>query len=135
MFKRFIRKIGLYLISKAKEPFPKNRQAALQKWFAERGDQTLRLDYALNNNSIVFDLGGYKGEWASAIYCKYSCRIFIFEPSKEFFKKIQNRFLLNSDVSVYNFGLAEKMKQLDCFLKMTEVQCISRERQRVKKYY
>jgi len=31
-------------------------------WFAVNGDQTLRLNYDLDANSLVFDLGGYKGD-------------------------------------------------------------------------
>ena len=31
----------------------------VKKWFADRGDQTLRLEYPeLNSDSIVFDVGG-----------------------------------------------------------------------------
>ena len=33
----------------------------VDRWFADRGDQTLRLDYDLNENSVVLDLGGYHG--------------------------------------------------------------------------
>ena len=37
-------------------------------WVRDRGDQTLRLDYDLAAASIVFDLGGYEGQWASDIF-------------------------------------------------------------------
>ena len=33
----------------------------VDRWFADRkGDQTLRLVYDLNENSVVLDLGGYR---------------------------------------------------------------------------
>ena len=37
-------------------------------WLADNGDKTYRLDYNLNENSVVFDLGGYEGQWASDIF-------------------------------------------------------------------
>ena len=33
--------------------------------------EKLRLDYNLNENSVVFDLGGYEVQWASDIFSKY----------------------------------------------------------------
>ncbi|VEB43546.1 Uncharacterised protein [Chromobacterium violaceum] len=31
---------------------------AVDQWFKDRGDESLRLDYPLSQNSVVFDLGG-----------------------------------------------------------------------------
>lgn len=75
-------------------------------WFAVNGDQTLRLNYDLNDQSVVFDVGGYKGEFAGDIFCKYNATIYVFEPIKSFFKIIQNKFIKNHKVKIYNFGLA-----------------------------
>lgn len=77
-------------------------------WFADRGDDTLRLDYDLNENSVVFDVGGYKGEFAREIFCKYGSYIYIFEPLKDFFEICEKRFIKNKKVKSYNFGLADK---------------------------
>jgi FkbM family methyltransferase len=74
-------------------------------WFKARGDETLRLNYNLDENSIVFDLGGFEGKWASDIFNKYACRIFVFEPVPEYFYQIRKRFQKNQKVSVFNFGL------------------------------
>jgi FkbM family methyltransferase len=75
-------------------------------WFNVNGDKTLRLDYDLKANSLVLDLGGYEGEWASEIYCKYGSKILIFEPNQDFADTIINKFSHNNKVSVFNFGLA-----------------------------
>jgi len=64
-------------------------------WFADKGDETLRLDYDLDENSTVFDIGGYKGEFARDIFCKYNCNIYIFEPLKDFFEISKKRFINN----------------------------------------
>ena len=79
-------------------------------WIRDKGDRTLRLDYDLNENSIIFDLGGYQGQWASDVFEKYCCTIYIFEPVPDFAENIKQRFKENPEVHVYNYGLAEKNK-------------------------
>ena len=37
-------------------------------WNLRRGDNTLSLDYPLNENSIVFDVGAYKGIFTEKVY-------------------------------------------------------------------
>ncbi len=70
------------------------------------GDKTLRLHYPeLNQDSVVFDIGGYHGQWASDIYAKYKCRVLVFEPAMEFYKLLALRFEKNPDIEVYPFGL------------------------------
>ena len=81
-------------------------------WFAANGDETLRLNYDLNDKSIVFDIGGYKGEFARDIFCKYNATIYIFEPIKAFFQIIQSKFVNNQKVKIHNFGLAGKDDQM-----------------------
>jgi FkbM family methyltransferase len=85
------------------------------QWFQNQGDKTLRLDYNLDENCVVFDLGGYEGQWASDIYSKYLCNVYIFEPVPEFAQKIKQRFLKNPKISVHFFGLAgETCKEFLC---------------------
>lgn len=85
-------------------------QKTVNKWFAEEGDRTHRLDYNLNENSIVFDLGGYQGQWSSDIFSKYSCTVFIFEPFEKYSENIKQRFQSNNRIKTFPFGLAEKNK-------------------------
>jgi len=75
-------------------------------WYAIDGDATLRLNYNLDHESTVFDLGGYTGEWASKIYNKYGCRLWIFEPVPSFAQIIRERFEHNARVQVFQFGLS-----------------------------
>jgi FkbM family methyltransferase len=86
-----------------------------QRWLNEKGDQTHRLNYNLNEQSIVFDVGGFRGEWANQIFQKYSCNIYIFEPVKSFYKTINNRFN-NEKIRVYNFGLSNKNEECEISL-------------------
>ena len=96
-------------------PMPKEEKRVLP-WIKVDGDKTLRLDYPLNKKSVVFDMGGYEGDWASQIYDMYGCRIYIFEPVESFYINIQKRFKKNPDIKVYNFGLADTEKKLELSL-------------------
>lgn len=80
----------------------------LNRWFKDKGDKTKRINYDLNENSIVFDVGGYKGEWAEKIFNKYSCNIYIFEPVNIFYQNIKEKFKDNKKIKVFNFGLSNK---------------------------
>jgi FkbM family methyltransferase len=98
-------------------PFPqqgsgltREQQERFDKWFEDRGDKTLRLNYDLDENSVVFDLGGYEGQWTSDIFAKYCCWIDVFEPVDDFAQQIAERFRRNQKIRVHNYGLADENK-------------------------
>jgi|19_taG_2_1085344.scaffolds.fasta_scaffold96174_1 FkbM family methyltransferase len=62
------------------------------KWFAEEGDTNHNLNHNLDDNSIVLEIGGHKGSWASQIFEKYNCKIYILEPVPSFYKEIKQIF-------------------------------------------
>lgn len=95
-----------------KNPNDEIQRERVMPWVNVNGDQTLRLNYDLNEKSVVFDVGGYKGEFATDIFCKYNATIYVFEPIQSFFQIIQNKFINNQKVKIYNFGLAGKEEQL-----------------------
>lgn len=78
----------------------------VQKWFNDKGDQTLRLDYELNESSVVFDVGGYQGDFAQQIYNKYGCSVYVFEPVKEYYETCVERFKGNPKIKTLNYGLS-----------------------------
>ena len=78
-------------------------------WYAENSEKSKRLEYPkLNQESIVFDLGGYLGDFAFDINQKYSCKVYLFEPHPEFFEKCCLRFKNNEDIHVFNYGIGDK---------------------------
>jgi len=77
-------------------------------WYEIDGDQTLRLYYDLDDNSIVFDVGAYRGDWACQIFSMYGSNIYIFEPVKELADFARKRFLKNRKIIVCQFGLSDK---------------------------
>ena len=52
--------------------FPSEQDRIFLSWLQDNGDETLRLDYELTPDSMVLDLGGYRGQWASDIFDKYA---------------------------------------------------------------
>lgn len=84
---------------------------AISKWRHDRGDNMLRLNYPLNSQSIVFDLGGYKGDFACAINQKYDCHVYIFEPVEDFYNKCKDRFRDNPKIQCFNYGLSDETGQ------------------------
>jgi FkbM family methyltransferase len=78
------------------------------RWFADRGDETLRLDYPLDRNSVVFDLGGYKGDFAHDISARYDCQVYLFEPVREFYETCRDRFAGKDNIRCFHFGLSSQ---------------------------
>lgn len=89
----------------------KKQNRAYALWLLQKGDKTLRLDYSLSQDSIVFDLGGYKGDFANDIYQRYGSFVYIFEPVKEYFEQILNRFDGNKKIKIYNYGLGSQDRE------------------------
>jgi FkbM family methyltransferase len=77
----------------------------VKQFYADGGDYRLRFDYDLRPDSVVFDLGGYEGQWASDLYSRYRCKIHVFEPVTAFAERIRQRFGRNDDIEVHMCGL------------------------------
>ncbi|MHB8668185.1 MAG: FkbM family methyltransferase [Burkholderiales bacterium] len=106
---RFYRNVAFWLRNYYRFLFLGDRFVLdIRRWFADNGDKTLRLEYALKNESIVFDIGGYEGEWAKTISDTFSCSIYIFEPVPEFAVAIKARFAENARINVYPYGLSNE---------------------------
>ena len=109
MFKQFAVKINnkiiqLYKVHVQRDPFSR----AANKWFSDKGDETLRLNYQLDKTSIVFDVGGYLGDYAEAIYQKFGCQVYLFEPVPQFYDSCVERFRNNPSIICLNYGLSSK---------------------------
>jgi FkbM family methyltransferase len=82
----------------------------VEPWFKAKGDETLRLNYPLNETSLVLDVGGYEGDFAASMIEKYNCYVHSFEPIPSFFKIIKNRFRGNKKVFTHCVGLSNVTK-------------------------
>ena len=89
---------------------PSQHQLMVEKWWADGGDYALRFHYDLDENSMVLDLGGYEGQWASDLFGRYRCSIFIFEPVTSFANRISKRFNKNDKIQVLPYGLGSNSR-------------------------
>lgn len=78
------------------------------RWFRDNGDYTLRIDYPLNSNSVILDVGAYKGEWAELIIKRYNPHIYVFEPVPSFYENLVKKFENNPKIKLFNVGLADR---------------------------
>lgn len=69
------------------------------------------MNFELPENPIIFDLGGYKGEWTSLALEKFvNPTIYIFEPVEEFYNIIRNKYGNTPNIHIFKFGLADQNK-------------------------
>lgn len=76
------------------------------RWFRNKGDETLRLDYDLSKESVVFDVGGYQGDFANKINKRFGSKVYVFEPVNSFYKVCVERFKNNPQITCLNYGLS-----------------------------
>jgi FkbM family methyltransferase len=82
----------------------------IHDWNEAKGDSTLRLQYKLNPNSVVVDVGCFKGDWLKSISNLYSCKIFAYEPTTDGFESI--KYLQSEKITIKNCGLFNEYKKI-----------------------
>lgn len=70
--------------------------------------EELRLTYPLTPESVVIDAGGYKGDWAAEILRRYGCKVHVYEPVREFYARIAERFAGNRNIVLRDVGLSDR---------------------------
>ncbi len=86
---------------------------AVARWQADGGDETLAINYPLTPQSVVFDVGGYLGDWSAKIIDRHDPFVYIFEPVKSFYDALVKRFVQNHKVRVFNFGLSDSNRTVE----------------------
>jgi len=82
----------------------------VSKWFADNGDYTHNINYDLNENSTIMDLGGYTGVWAQQMIDKYNPNVYILEPVPVFYEGMVSKFSNNNKVRLMNVGISTEDK-------------------------
>ena len=80
------------------------------RWFRDNGDYTDNINYDLNEDSVVMDLGGYTGVWAQQMITIYNPKMYILEPITEFHNIMVDKFNNNDKVKLMNCGVATENK-------------------------
>jgi FkbM family methyltransferase len=83
----------------------------LDRWRTDNGDGTHNVHYPLNSDSVVMDLGGFKGIWAQQIIDLYKPNMYIIEPVGEFYSHLVEKFSSNSKVKLMNVGVSDENKE------------------------
>lgn len=78
---------------------------SITTWREKDGDNTYALDWPINEDSEVWEIGGYEGRWAAQMIEKFDPTIHVFEPQDWAYKKLSNRFWDNEKVFIYPWGL------------------------------
>lgn len=84
-----------------------------ERWFADQGDKTHRLNYPLRASSLVVDLGAYEGKWSKQILDKFNCRVLAFEPVQAWFDIASENLRDRSKAQVFHYGVGGKTEQID----------------------
>jgi FkbM family methyltransferase len=82
---------------------------SLNRWFADNGDYTHNINYELNNNSVIIDLGGYHGLWVDEILKKntpHIPNIILVEPVPEFYNYLVTKYKNYEKIKVMNVGVS-----------------------------
>lgn len=72
------------------------------------GDNTLRYRYPLGERNVVWDVGGYVGEWSEVMHQRYRAKIVIFEPVRKYHRILQERFYDAPNIIIKRHGLSGK---------------------------
>ena len=100
LLERVVRRFRAHIL---RDPF----LLALQRWRRDGGDDTLRLEFPLTPESLVFDVGGFRGDWAHEIRRRYGCRIDIFEPMPAFLAELRTRFAGEAGIRIFPWALSD----------------------------
>lgn len=66
------------------------------------------VEFPLNEDSVVFEIGGYEGRWSVEISKLYHPKLYVFEPQHWAWKKCTEALKPFESAHVYNFGLGTK---------------------------
>jgi FkbM family methyltransferase len=76
----------------------------------------LRTRYNLTTDSFVVDVGGYTGDWASMMFCRYACNIDIYEPHPTLYHHaLKELFRHNGMVRIFGYGLSDKSEKMTLY--------------------
>lgn len=95
---------------------PNLQNYRVESWTARDGNNKYNLNFDLNRDSLVFEIGGYLGDWAESVVKKFGCRVYVFEPVPEYVNKLEERFTGNDLVRIFPFGLSDKTEEIELSL-------------------
>ena len=89
-----------------------------EKWDADRGSDLLILNYPLDENSQIIELGGYHGYWTKTASQKFNCNILSIEPVPQFYNKLVDE--VDYYIGTFNKPSREKINLENCGISTDE---------------
>lgn len=83
---------------------------SVQTWREADGDNTYAINWPLDAESHVVEVGGFEGRWSKQIYDKYGCYVDVYEPQEWAAKKLDEVALTRTGYNVHNYALGETTK-------------------------
>ena len=81
-------------------------------WNLRKGDTKLALNYPLTSESVVVDVGSYKGEFIEKLNLIHNPIIHAVEPLEVFSKYLEEKFGNYPNLIIHNFGLLDVTKEV-----------------------
>jgi FkbM family methyltransferase len=98
-------KAGSWVTSPSYHRLVRRGEKRATEWLGDPANEDRLVDFKLDPDALVFDVGGFEGNWASDIYSRFRCEVQVFEPVAAFAERIERRFAANPSISVHPFGL------------------------------
>lgn len=77
----------------------------MKTWQEVDGDNTLALDWPIDEHALVWEVGGFTGRWAGQMVEKFHPIMHIFEPQIWLVERLVERFYAVPGVSIQPIGL------------------------------
>ncbi|MCM0605500.1 MAG: FkbM family methyltransferase [Xanthomonadaceae bacterium] len=90
--------------------------AQANKWFLFKGDEKLLLNHRLSKDSLVMDIGGYKGVFIKQILNISPVNVHLFEPIPEYIGVLKDKFKDQSNVIIHQFGLSDHDGRVEFYM-------------------
>jgi len=78
-------------------------------WEKVNGTDNLLYDFPLTSKSMVFDIGGCKGDWSFGIFQLYDPFIYAFEPVKAFYREMVKSLRYSPKVMICNKAISDSI--------------------------
>lgn len=89
-----------------------------EKWDKDRGSDLLILNYPLDENSQIIELGGYHGYWTKTASQRFNCNILSIEPVPQFYNKLVDE--IDYYIGTFNKPSRDKIKMENCGISTEE---------------
>ena len=87
-----------------------------EMWERDRGDEIKIIDYPLDSNSQVIELGGFTGMWSKKIIDKFNPNLIIVEPVPEFIYELKRNFTGYQKVNIEGVAISTSNKKINLYV-------------------